>query len=127
MAAPARPGSRYSGQRGVRRRRRISAPIVEIATTSPSTTFWTVPGGNRRERRLRGERALAGRNRSSMRISLRMADRSRHAIDQLVGRRMLHPLGLVMDAIPGIAECMRQIRFDDAVAADRAQRGATAA
>ena len=39
-------------------------------------------------------------------------------------RGVLEPLGLVVHAVPRIAERLREVRLDDAVAAERAQRGA---
>ena len=81
--------------------------------------------GERHQRRL-VERAVARGNRRAVRIGRRLADRGRHAIDQLVRRGVLQALRFVVHEIPGIAERRREIGFDDAVAAERAQRGAAA-
>src|SRR5436190_1298220 len=53
-----------------------------------------------------------------------IAERRRHALDQLLRRGMLQVLRLVMDAIPRIAEHLGEIALEDAMAAQGAQRGA---
>jgi hypothetical protein len=61
-----------------------------------------------------------------VRIDGRLADGCRHSIDQLLRRRVLETLGLVVHSIPGVSKGAREIGFDDAMAAEHAQRNPTA-
>jgi hypothetical protein len=67
---------------------------------------------------------VARGDRRAVRVERRIAQRSGHAVDQLVRRGVLQPLGLGVHAVPRIAEHRREVALDDAVAAQRAQRGA---
>src|SRR5512143_1715977 len=66
----------------------------------------------------------ARRNRRAMRVGRRFTDRRGHAVDQLIGRRVLESLGLFVHAIPRVTERAGEIRFDDAMATNGPQGGA---
>ena len=57
-----------------------------------------------------------------MRIDGGLADRRRHAIDELLRGGMLETLGLIVDAIPCVAQRACEIGFDDAMPAEHARR-----
>ena len=63
-------------------------------------------------------------DRVAVRIVLRLPQRGRHALDELVRHGVLEPLGLGVHAAPVVSQMLRQVHLQDAVAADHLQRGA---
>ena len=61
-----------------------------------------------------------------MRIVHRVAERRGHPLHQLLRRRMLEPLRLVVHPVPRIAEHLGEIALEDAMTTERAQRSPTA-
>ena len=66
-----------------------------------------------------------GGNRRAVRIVPWLAQRIRHAPDQLLRHRMLQLLGLDVDVAPVVAQLAREVRFENAVTTDHLQRRAT--
>src|SRR5687767_11945299 len=62
------------------------------------------------------------RNRVPVGIESGITERGRHALDELVGHGVLESLGLVVYGVPAVAEERDEIRLDDPVAADHAER-----
>jgi hypothetical protein len=56
----------------------------------------------------------------------RIAERLGHPLDQLFRRGVLELLRLVVNAIPRIAKDLREVALEDAMAAQRSQRGTPA-
>ena len=63
---------------------------------------------------------LADLDRVAMRAGLRVADRGEHARLEHRRHRVLEPLGLLVDLVPGDAQDVGQEALDQAVAADDA-------
>src|SRR6185369_2008585 len=73
------------------------------------------------------DRAIACRDRRAVRIDLRLTDRRRHSVDQLVGRRVLEAFRFLVDAVPRVPQRLGEIGFDDAMPPQSAQRCASPA
>src|SRR5690348_15397755 len=97
--------------------------VVVAHAHDTSVLAWLEIG--ERDVRLLVDLPLARGDRRAVRIDRRLADRRRHAIDELVRCRMLQPLGLVVHEIPRVAERAREVRLDHAMAANRAERHAS--
>ncbi len=67
-----------------------------------------------------------GRNRCAVGVVARLTQGVRHPLDQLLGNGMLQALRFDMDVAPVVAELAGEIRFEDAVATNHLERGATA-
>jgi hypothetical protein len=66
------------------------------------------------------ELALGVGNRCAVRIGVRLAEHTGHAIDQLVGDDVLEAFRLVVHTVPRVAEHIDQEQLEDAVPADGA-------
>ena len=72
--------------------------------------------------RLLSHDTVDGGNRCPVRIGGGMTERGRHALNEIIGRGVLEALGFVVHAIPGIPEDAGEIRLEDAMTANGAQR-----
>ena len=56
----------------------------------------------------------------------RVAEHRRHPLHQHVGHRVLQPLGLIVNGVPGVAQERDEVGLDEAVPAKHAERRAPA-